>query len=89
MSKEIADALDLGKTSEIFDSLIRRSDINGKASFNEEEVKKAKAVLSAGNLHVKSAQVKLGALRLVGHFENTKALKIAIERNARSARKPR
>lgn len=88
--KDLAGSMDLSRTGEIFDSLIHRSKIHDKAlPFDEAEIKKAKAVLGAGNLHVNSARVKIGALRLVGYRENLGRLQAAIERKSRNARKPR
>lgn len=88
--KKISDSMDLSKTEGIFDSLIVRSRINDKSlPFDDAEIKKAKAVIGAGNLHVSSARVKVGALRLVGYTDSLAKLKIAVERKSRNARRPR
>lgn len=93
MSKEANDIsvkMNLERTDEIFNSLISRSNINDKsAKFDEDAIKAAKAVLASGNLHVKTAAVKLGAIKLAGYYTNMERLKTAIEKRARNARRPR
>ncbi len=88
MSEEISKKLDLDRTGEIFDSLIERSKINNtKLPFGDDQIKQVKTVLSAGNLHERTARTKVTALRLTGYRDNLAQLKNAIVRKARKARR--
>ncbi len=88
MSKEINDKLDLAKTEEIFDSLIKRSDIHNTAKdLDGAELQKVKAVVAGGNLHVKTAQIKIAAIRLAGFRDGIRDTKLAVQRRVRNARK--
>ncbi len=85
--KDIAKKLDLQRTDELFDITITRADYKTKKLFTDDDVKIARLVIQAGNLHVNSAKVKLGALRLVGYRDTSKQLEKTIAKKARNARK--
>ncbi len=91
MTKEnldkIVSKMDLDRTDEMFSSLIDRSKVNEKGDLNEDGIKRAKVVIASGNLHVATAKVQLGAIKLAGYRDNMKGLKLAVQKRARNARK--
>ena len=85
----IADKMELDRTDEIFDVLIGRSSITDRSKgMGEEEIKKIRTVIAAGNLHVATARSKMTALRFVGHQENQARLKEAVQRRVKDALRP-
>lgn len=86
---EASEALDLDRTGTMFDSLIIRAGVNETSKlFDAEEQKKTRLALAAGNLHAKTAQIKLGAIRLAGYVENKKKLREAIQNKVKDAMRP-
>lgn len=84
---KIDDVMDLDRTNQLFDSAIRRADANGKEKYTEEDVKFQRLVTGFGNMHINSAKVKLSVVRMRGYQANTGALKKAVDRKVRNARK--
>lgn len=87
--QEVADKMDLDRTDEIFDVTIKRTGYKDEKVLlsGDDEIKKAKIVIAAGNLHVKSAQTKATALRFIGYQNSIRATKDAIFRRVRNSRK--
>lgn len=86
--KETIDALDVGRTSEVFDSLIVRSKVNDTSrGIDKNEVKTLDVVLRAGALHVKTATQKIAGIRLSGYRSASEQLKRSVERKIRDANK--
>lgn len=86
--QEIADRLDLTRTDKILETMIDRSDFYNKEKFDENgDIKKARLVVGAGNLHINTARAKLGALRMVGYQDNLGKLKATVQKRVRNERK--
>lgn len=85
----IADKMELDRTDEIFDVLIHRSAIKDREQgMGQEDIKKIKTVIAAGNLHISTARAKMTALKFVGHQENQARLKEAVQRRVKDALRP-
>lgn len=84
---EIGDKMDLDRTNELFNSSIKRSDTYRKELYTEDDIRKQRVILGYGNLHVKTAQVKMGLERMKGYRVNTEALKKAVDRKIRNKNK--
>lgn len=83
---DVTKHMNLQRTSDLFDTTIERAKANDKTTpLGDEQVKQMRVVLGAGSLHVRVAQAILGAVRLSGYLDNTKRMKLAIEKKAKDA----
>ncbi len=88
MASDIEGKMDLTKTEQIFDSLIKRSGINDTTkSLDDAEIRKVKTVLGGGNLHIRTAQIRVTLLRLAGFRDGIRQTKLAVQKKVRNARK--
>ena len=85
--KDIVGKMDLDRTDKLFDASITSADSLSKEPYTEDSIKKQRLVIGFGNLHVNSAKVKLGAIRMNGYVDSTKSLKRAVDRKVRNAAK--
>lgn len=85
--QKVVETMDVKRTSDMFDSVIQKSSLKDDKAFDENSLKETKAIIQAGNMHVRTAQVAVGAIRLVGHYDNQTKLKAAIEKKTREAMK--
>lgn len=87
LDKPLEESMDLTRTDELFNSSIKRAGSNEEGKYTEEDIKKQRVVIGFGNLHIKTAQTKISAIRLTGYRDNIKQLKNNVVRKYRNARK--
>ena len=81
--EEINQSMDLSRTNQLFDAAIHSGDSLSGKPYNEEAVKAQRIVLGFGNLHVKSAQTKLSAIRLTGYRNELNNLRHNVQKKVR------
>lgn len=85
--QRIVETMDTKRTSSVFDALINSTGIKDAGDIDDTKMKKIKAVIAMGNVHVRTAATAITGIRLVGHYQNQGKLKAAIERKTREALK--
>ncbi len=85
--EKVVNTMDVKRTSDMFDDVLKKSSMKDGGRFDENSLKEIRTVIQAGNVHVRTAQVAVTAIRLVGHYDNQTKLKHAIEKRTREASK--
>ncbi len=83
--EEIEVKMDLERTDQLFSSAIKSAGALEGQRYTEDSLKQMRAVMGAGNLHINSAKVKLGAIRLMGYVAGVRATSNAVSRKVRDA----
>lgn len=84
--QEVVKQMDLARTDALFDATLEKvKALDDTIPYDTElEVKKGRLAIAAGNIHVNSAKVKLGALRLLGYRDSLRKTKLAVQRKFRN-----
>ena len=85
---DVIEKMDLDRTNKVFNQTIEKTGYNGSKPMDDElEVKKARILIAAGNLHVHTAKTAISAIRLSGYRSDMEGIKNAVQKKVRNSRK--